>query len=384
MEKRQLHFFLVVAACGVALAGTGLSQEDASQRSGGRVPKDSGAQSAVSVKVITVQSRRIEARAESFGFLEPFLRVTVSARVPGEVLGQHIEISDLVRVGDLLFKIDDALRVIERDQARAVAEQAGSRYELADAKWKRVQKLEATDSSAEIEKVEARTGRSAALARQTEAKALLRRAALTLERTSILSPLDGVVSEVLIRKGEYAQVGQPVAQIIEVGRLKLATEVSDREVIWLRAGQPCTLSTPLYPLETFQGRVIRVYPEARSGSHKFGIEVEIPNPEGRLKPGFFMQATFSRTRGDPLDPMLVIPAVAVEHKSGEQFCFVVDPGDSTSRTSTLFRVRRTVVVALPIPTEPENLRVVSGLKMGDRVVIKGSRYLSDGAMVRID
>ena len=87
---------------------------------------------------------------------------------------------------------------------------------------------------------------------------------------------------------------------------------------------------------------------------------------------------------DPSRPPLVIPAVAVEQKSGEQFCFVVDSGDSTSGTSTLFRVRRTVVVALPIPTEPENLRVVSGLKKGDRVVVKGSRYLSDGAMVRID
>jgi|GEM_PF-6197053 len=388
MTARNRHpvFFVLSIVSGAALVAGALFVRAELQVTRSEPVQEAHATPAVPVRVATVQQRPVGVRAQSYGFLQPYTEVTVAAEVPGVVAKQWVEVSDAVRKGEPLFKIDDAVRKIEHERALASAVRANARYELADANWKRIEALRAKDSSVPIEDVEARTGLSAARAGAAEAELAVRQAALSLERTSVLSPIDGVVSRIFIRRGEFAQTGQPTAQLIEIDRLKLVTELMDRDVVWLRVGQECVLATPLFPLEEFSGTVIRVFPKAMPASRKFEVEVEVPNADDRLRPGFFMRALFGKPRdSSPDEPArcLVVPRVAVSEENDRQFCYVVEPHDQSHVAASLFRVRRVVIVAVPIPAEPENLRVLSGLNPHDRVVIKGSQHLSDGATVRM-
>ncbi|MFQ5489900.1 MAG: efflux RND transporter periplasmic adaptor subunit, partial [Phycisphaerae bacterium] len=288
--------------------------------------------------------------------------------------------------GQALFKIDDALRSIEHEQAQAAADRAESEYELAAANWRRIESLPDQTSSS-MERIRAQMQYRAAKADKQRADALVRESALLLERTTTRSPIDGVVSGIHFRQGEFAQPGQPLLEVIEVDRFKLVAEIEDRDVIWVEAGFPVALSTDALPGERFVGKVGRVYPKSLATSHKFEVEIEVPDPDHRLRPGFFMQGTIThRTHGGAgadSSSVLVVPREAVIRRYGQHLCYVVRSTEEQSGSGQVLRAVRTPVEVLPIPADPRRYELVRGVAEGDRVVTKGIGHLSDETVVRI-
>ena len=170
-----------------------------------------------------------------------------------------------------------------------------------------------------------------------------------------------------------------------MNRLKLLAEVEDRDVVWIEPGQSVGLTTSAMPGWQFEGTVRRVYPQAALASRKFELEIEVPNPDRRLRPGFFMNGVI--TQPEPSESELagarvvVVPREAVVERFGQRFCHVIYPGDAGKDAH---QAVRTLVDVLPDLSDPRVLRVVSGLMEGQRVVTKGHQHLGERADVRIE
>jgi RND family efflux transporter MFP subunit len=385
-ENKHPLFLLLALLTTVGLFGAGIfvrGQVNAKHaRTIGSVP----AASATPVRVARVERRAVPARARFHGFLIPFTELTVAARVPGEIVRQWVEISDEVKTGQPLFKVDDTVREIEHQQALAVQERASSEAELAQANWQWIAAM-SEETSSSMERIEAQMRYRAAEADKHRAEAAVRRAAVLLERTTVRSPIDGIVSSIHSRRGEFTQQGQLLADIIDIDHLKLLAQIEDRDVVWVEVGQPVTLTTNTLPGEHFEGKVRRIYPQALPTSRKFEVEIELPNPNRRLRPGFFMMGTITeRTKGQPdmdASGVLIVPREAVVERDGQRFCYVLHSTSTGDGADAIFEARRTSVVVLPILSDPRSYRLVSGVAEGSLVVTKGSQHVSERSPVRI-
>jgi len=338
----------------------------------------------VDVEVAVAAYRAVSHRVAARGFVAPDEELTIASEVPGRIDGQYVEASDHVAKGDALFQIDRALHETAVQKAEAEIARTGADLHEAQVQAQRVEHLQKSDSAPPIEVLEVQTAVERAEAMAREAEVTLAEARLLLEKTTIRAPVDGIVARVHAREGEFALTGQPLAELIVTARVKLTVQLNDQEVVTLSPGDPVTVSVPALPGERFLGSVLRIFPRAALDSRKFEIEIEIPNPDGRLRPGFFAEALITpengpSDEGDGGGEVLAIPRLAVMQLHRQEYCFIVHrrPGEN------LDRARWTLIETLPILTDPQNVQVISGLRPGDRVITSGLPHVSHDTVVRV-
>ncbi len=109
------------------------------------------------------------------------------------------------------------------------------------------------------------------------------------ERLVIPAPSSGVVIERLAATGDYVDTGQPIYRLADMSHLWVVLEVYESDLHRLKTGQQAVFSTQSYPGERFVGQVTFIDPILNEGTRTVGVRVELPNPDGRLKPGMFVR-----------------------------------------------------------------------------------------------
>ena len=168
------------------------------------------------VRVARLEERIVARRAEFHGFLAPYEEISISADVVGEIVEQHVEVSSEVAKGQILYKIDDAVRRIRHEEAEAALDRAKSDHSLAGAQWDRVRAL----TGAQTTSIEHKQARSPSFFLPVRSS-IRRRLRWTSQPCSwsepgVTSPIDGIVSKVYQRGGEYTQLGLPLVRVIDV------------------------------------------------------------------------------------------------------------------------------------------------------------------------
>lgn len=108
---------------------------------------------------------------------------------------------------------------------------------------------------------------------------------------TIPSPESGIVTEKLAHVGMYVKRGQPVFRVTDLSRLWLIVDIHERDVGLVALGQRVQVEVNAYPGEPFAGRVGFIEPSLSRSSRTVRVRVEVPNDDGRLKPGMFGEAT---------------------------------------------------------------------------------------------
>jgi len=368
---------LMSAALGVggvvALRWTKASDE----RTEARPMETSGV--AVSVASVTATKRSLE--IDSRGFLVPFEELTLSAEVSGTVEEQLVDVPDRVHKGDTLFQLDDSLRDVAINKALADAKGAASDVHKAEENARRVERLKETDSARPVESLDAETALAKANAVAQRAQAAVAEARLLKNKSTLIAPRNGVIARIYARQGEYAHAGQPLVDIIVLDRLKLTVQVDDREIVELVPGDTVAMVATALPGRTLSGSILRIFPRAVPDSRKFEVEILVPNPDRRLRPGFFVEAKIKPTPLHAADQptILTLPRLAISELYRQQYCFVV----RKDINGGVERAHWTPIETLPILTDPQHVQVVSGLHLADRVVITGLQHVTDDCAVRI-
>jgi len=167
--------------------------------------------------------------------------------------------------------------------------------------------------------------------------------------------------------GNYVRVGTPIFVLVADDPLRLRGEVPERFVSELKIGQEVRGTVEAFPGEVLRGRLARISAAADATSRALTVEATVPNPDGRLRVGFFCKAAIL-TRTDA--EALVVPVEALVNFAGVTRVFLVDESGVAHS--------RPVRTGLSLGTRIE---ITDGLEPGDRVATSALARLADGSKV---
>ena len=189
------------------------------------------------------------------------------------------------------------------------------------------------------------------------------------EKAPVESPIDGIVGEIYVDKGANVSPQIPVALVVNMDRVKVRLDVTEKDLTRVKEGQPASVKVDAYPDEEFAGMVEMVSPVVDLSSRTAGAEILIPNGEHKLKPGMFARIEILTRKSEKT---LIITRDAIIKENSSHYVFVV--GDDN-------RVRRRKIeIGL---RENNRFEVIAGLAEGEVVVTMGNTRLKEGDMVDI-
>jgi len=233
----------------------------------------------------------------------------------------------------------------------------------------------------------ARQASDAAARRVAQAQAQVRGAADLLAKTSIVSPIGGIVTRLRVREGEMVVVGiqnQPGTTLMTVSDLSAISaevKVAEADVLRLALEQTATITLEAQPGRRFTGRVVEIGASALpmtgtgAAAREFKVVIRLDNPDPGLRPGLTGDAEIvTSERRD----VLTVPLQSV----------VLRPSDEGAERAGVFVVAAERATFTPVtPGVIGGLDIeVSGLDEGSSVVVgpyQVLRELQDGSLVRV-
>jgi HlyD family secretion protein len=389
---------ILIAGSVVALSGAGFAFTR-------RGPKPT------EVEVATVGREDLQAKVTANGKVQARKKVDISATIAGQITHLAVKEGDPVRKGQFLLQIDAtnprasarssefSMEALRQDQqsARANLEQARADLKRAEENYASRIISDADMERARTAVATAQAGADAAARRIEQAGATLEGARDTLAKTTVRSPIDGVVTAKRVEEGEVAVIGiqnspgTVLLQVSDMSSVETELEVDETSVPSLSLGQEARIRIDAYPNRTFKGEVTEVggspiLPAAGANQNaiKFLVKVLIKDPPPGVKPGLSVQAdilTGFRAQA------IVVPIQALVIRDRE-----LKPGDAATGTPKdeegVFLLENGKARFQPLSTGllgELTLEVVSGLKGGETLIVgpfKSLRELKPGDAVK--
>lgn len=308
---------------------------------------------AMPVEMAVVEARPLDITIDSVGTLAANESVTLRPEIAGRITEILFTEGQPVKKGDALFQIDDRLYQAELKQAAA-------NLQLANLNYARFAKLSKTGAATKQRFDEARANLGVAQANHDMAKT-------QVEYTRITAPFDGVIGLRSVSPGDYVNVGQALANFVSYDPMKVDFSIPETQANVLRVGQPINLTVEALPGETFTGNVYALDPQLDVSGRAVSLRATIPNPDYRLKPGYFARVLLTVERRENA---LMIPESAIVPQGDAKFVYKVGADDTVALTPITLGKRLTGEV-----------EVLEGLAAGDRVVTSGQIKLQPGVKV---
>jgi RND family efflux transporter MFP subunit len=310
--------------------------------------------SAIPVEVTKVKKSSIQRDIELIGTLAAWREANLGAQTTGRIEKIYVEEGSRVKEGDLLFEMDDTQLA-----------QAKIQYQVAKDNYDRLKPLYETGSisKSQYDQIKA--------AYETSEKSYQ----LMLTNTQFRAPFGGVITAKKLNAGEVfllapGGVGAPtIVSLMQINPLKLLLNVSEVNFREVKLNQTVEIFSELYPNEIFKGTITRINPTINITSRTFEVEVKIPNPNEKLRPGMYVRAKMILGTTDGI--IIQRSASLKQLGSSAYYGFVVK--DNTAKR-----------VDLTLGKEFDSkVEITSGLSEGDLLVTRGQGLLKDGSKVEI-
>jgi Cu(I)/Ag(I) efflux system membrane fusion protein/cobalt-zinc-cadmium efflux system membrane fusion protein len=190
-------------------------------------------------------------------------------------------------------------------------------------------------------------------------------------RLTVLSPVDGVVVEVMDEalEGMFIRPGMDLYKIADISSLWVHADVYESDLPWIREKQPARVYFRSDPDQVFRGKILFLYPEVSRETRTLKICVEVPNKDARLRAGMYADVVL---QGPPVRDAVLIPNSAVL-RSGERDLVFIDLGEGR------FAPRE---VTLGIRGEGDVIQILEGLAPGEAVVTQSQFMLDSESRVQ--
>ena len=260
------------------------------------------------VTIEKAATRTISSRVKATGEITPKNKVEISAKVVGEITDLPVKEGDTVHRGQILVQIEPDLYEAARDQARAALAQATVsvkrvQVQLADADrtLKRTHDLlaqgMASQQQMDAAQVAYDTARVELKAQQHSVEqyaSALKRAQDDLERTTIRSPMDGVVIQLNAERGETVVPGSTnlpgsvIMTVADMSRILAEVEVGEVDIVHVKLGLPADVHVDALADKVEKGHVIEIatsgVKDASQGVIRFTVKIALDNPDLSLRP----------------------------------------------------------------------------------------------------
>jgi HlyD family secretion protein len=384
---------------------------------------------AVDVRLEKVQRRDLVAYVTASGQVQPHTKVDVASDVSGRIVKLSVKEGDMVKKGQFLLQIDPA--TYQADVQRQEAGVASARADLARAKANLEQSQSAlrrsTDivktnpqliSAEQLEELKTTVDVNDALFQAAkhnvdQASAALNNSQSLLAKTTIVAPMDGRITRLVVQQGETAVPGTfnkdaaLLLTISDMSVLETKVKVDETDVARLAVGDTALVLIDAFPDTTFRGKVTEIAHSSVQGATTAGaansdqavdyeVRIQLLNPPPETRPDFSATA---KIVWDTRKAALSIPIIALtvrEHEANEnRDSAAVVLGKKATKDIAQKDVEGVFIVGkdsrvtfrpvkVGIPGE-EYFEVLSGLKEGETVVAgsyQAIRSLHDSTTVK--
>ncbi len=309
------------------------------------------------VTIEKVEKKNLSSNFSLTGTISANNDVNILSETAGRVTDVFVKVGDYKTAGTVLFQVDDELKKAALLSAEANYEKAKKDFE----RFKTLYQLKSvTDSQLDQVKV------AAAMA---EAQYIV--AKRQLEDTKIKTPISGYVTVRNVDVGSMVQgAPQPtfVANVVDISKLKVKMNVSEADAFIVKTGDAVNVTTDVYPGVVFTGRIESVSSKSDE-AHTFPVEISIANKSShQLKAGMFARVEFNSIKNRDA---IVIPRQALVGSIRNPKVFVVENDIAKERSVVIGSSSNTFV------------QILSGLNIGEVIVVSGQNNLVDNLKVEI-
>jgi membrane fusion protein (multidrug efflux system) len=288
------------------------------------------------------------------GTTEAWQDVQVAADTAGRIEWIGPREGEQVNKGDLLVKIDVSA-------LKAALDHAAAQFKLADDLYQRRRRLFERKIIAKEELDQSETQRTLAATDYEQIK-------VRYDHGFPRSPISGIINHLYVDTGEFIDTGKPLADIVNIDRIKINVRVPELDIRFVLRGQKTPVRIDAFPERELSGGVDFVAFKADPATKTFLVRTLIENPYGDIRPGMIARVVFVR---QIIPDALAAPLFALVDKGGERLVFVEKDGVAHSRTVSIGVI------------EGDRVQVTSGLSPGDHLIVKGQTEVEDGMKVSV-
>jgi len=362
------------AAAPVAGAGAG-----AGGRGGGR---GMGPRTPMTVELAPVTRHEIIDYITVVGNLVGEATIDVVPRVAGRIDSIPVRLGDRIAKGQLVAKIEDREIREQINQAQATLEvnkanvtQRENEVQVQQLALERAKTMLERGLTARQNFEDAEARHNAALsqlnvakAQQSQTQFRIDELKITLSNTNVVAPVDGFVSRRVLDQGAFAGANTVILTVVDIGTVRMVANLVEKGFKRITKGVEAKVAVDTFPGEDFTGQVSRVAPVFDPATRTAQMEIEVPNPGFRLKPGMYARVRLTVERRPDA---LTVPRNAVVDLDGKRGVFLVNEG-----------VAKFLEVSTGL-TDGERMEILSGLEEGQRVITTGALALRDGDRVAL-
>jgi membrane fusion protein (multidrug efflux system) len=322
-----------------------------------------------SAPVQTVTATRAEAttwqpRIASVGNLSAVSGSDLASEIAGKVTDVAVADGAEVDTGDVLVRLDSVGLEYALRGARAETR-------LAEIELERQRRLRSrqANSEADVDRAESELAQARAEVGQIQAE---------LDKKTIRAPFAGRIGIVEVDVGQFVDVGTPIVTLQTLDPVLVDFTVPQRDLGRIETGRPMVARADAWPGREFPGEVTAISPKVERRTRSVDVRARMGNPDEVLRPGMFVDVQVLLPQQEDV---ITLPQTAVSYNPYGDSVFLVHESESDSGETELTVERKFVQTGA---TRGDQIAIVDGVEVGDRVVTSGQLKLRNGSRVKID
>lgn len=305
------------------------------------------------------------------GTIEPRIETDLGFRVLGRVIAREVNVGDLVTKGEVVAAIDPLSLELAVRSARADLSNSQAQLTNASASEERQRALAESRSGSEAALESAEQAQKSAAASVAKSQANLAKAEEQLGYAQLKAEFDGVVTATSAEVGQVVSAGQTVLTVARPDVREAVIDIPEASLDGLKPGSPFEIALQLDPTIRVTGVVREIAPEAEAITRTRRTKITLVNPPDAFRLGSIITASAVVNA----EPTISLPSTAILEKDGQPGVWVIDTDKAT--------VSRKLVTLDHTFNDPDRVRILDGLKVGDHVAIAGVHHLSEGQKVKL-
>lgn len=347
---------------------------------------------AVAVQMEKVRLHTIESKVYAAGYVQPVVKVDISANVAGEIVSLNVKEGQEVKKGQLLAQLDKVRYAAAVDQARSAYKSALSGKEVAEKEYKRVTELYKNNNYSESQYDQAKATYEQAAAGLEQVAASLEQAEDNLRKTTLVAPIDGTVIGLQKEQGEMALGSTFQADVVmtvaDLSGMEVEVDVNENDIVRVALGDSVDIEIDALADQVFKGIVTEISQLAttlgagtQNAITNFKVTVKMINNPREIRSG--MNATVEILTDKKID-VVGIPIRAVTVRP-EDKVRKSNPGNGAPQMGrpelleVAFVVENDTVRAVPLElgiNSEDFFEIVSGVDTSNTIVIGNHQALT--------
>ena len=288
------------------------------------------------------------------GMVESWEKLEILAEVRGKVEEVLVEEGSHVKQGDVIARLDTGDYENRRDSIKAA-------YNLALTNLKRL-------SGLHEQEIIAQSRYDSSKAEVDSLAADLATAELQLERCFIKSSISGIVNQLPAKKGLYLAVGDPVATVLDIDKVKVTVGIPETDVDAVRKIDRFEIRIEALGNKKLTGTKYFLAVAPESMAQVYRLELQVENKLGEILPGMFARVEIIKQE---FPDALAIPLYSVISRNDKHFVYLEE-----NNVAKLQEVKLGIL-------DGWHIQITEGLKPGGKVIVVGQRSVDEGQRVNV-